>query len=48
MNFGTLLIHNGHEADSVTGALGVTVYQTSTFDQSGVFQRPGEVVRPGV
>jgi cystathionine beta-lyase/cystathionine gamma-synthase len=33
MNRGTLLIHNGHETDPVTGALGVTVYQTSTFDQ---------------
>jgi cystathionine beta-lyase len=33
MDFGTLLIHNGHETDPVTGALGVTVYQTSTFDQ---------------
>ena len=33
MDFGTLLIHNGHETDPATGALGVTVYQTSTFDQ---------------
>ena len=31
MKFGTLLIHNGHESDSQTGALGVPVYQTSTF-----------------
>jgi cystathionine beta-lyase/cystathionine gamma-synthase len=31
MDRGTLLIHNGHEADPVTGALGVTIYQTSTF-----------------
>ncbi|MDR3123207.1 MAG: PLP-dependent aspartate aminotransferase family protein [Treponema sp.] len=31
MRLGTLLIHNGHEADSETGALGVPVYQTSTF-----------------
>jgi cystathionine beta-lyase/cystathionine gamma-synthase len=33
MNQGTLLIHNGHETDPATGALGVTVFQTSTFDQ---------------
>jgi cystathionine beta-lyase/cystathionine gamma-synthase len=31
MDKGTLLIHNGHETDPLTGALGVTVYQTSTF-----------------
>jgi cystathionine beta-lyase/cystathionine gamma-synthase len=33
MNRGTQLIHNGHESDPVTGALGVSVFQTSTFDQ---------------
>jgi cystathionine beta-lyase len=33
MKLGTLLIHNGHESDPVTGALGVPVFQTSTFDQ---------------
>jgi cystathionine beta-lyase len=33
MKRGTLLIHNGHETDSVTGALGVPIVQTSTFDQ---------------
>jgi cystathionine beta-lyase/cystathionine gamma-synthase len=33
MKRGTLLIHNGHETDPVTGALGVPVVQTSTFDQ---------------
>ncbi|GHT80153.1 cystathionine gamma-synthase [Spirochaetia bacterium] len=37
MKRGTLLIHNGHETDAVTGAdtgaLGVPIYQTSTFDQ---------------
>jgi cystathionine beta-lyase len=33
MNRGTLLIHNGHETDPVTGALGVPVVQSSTFDQ---------------
>jgi cystathionine beta-lyase/cystathionine gamma-synthase len=32
-SFGTLLIHNGHETDPVTGALGTPVIQTSTFDQ---------------
>ncbi|MDR2768160.1 MAG: PLP-dependent aspartate aminotransferase family protein [Treponema sp.] len=31
MDKGTLLIHNGHDMDPLTGALGVTVYQTSTF-----------------
>jgi cystathionine beta-lyase/cystathionine gamma-synthase len=31
MQKGTMLIHNGHETDPVTGALGVTVYQTSTY-----------------
>jgi len=33
MGFGTKLIHNGHEIDPATGALGVPVYQVSTFDQ---------------
>ncbi|MDR2758639.1 MAG: PLP-dependent aspartate aminotransferase family protein [Spirochaetaceae bacterium] len=33
MKRGTLLIHNGHEMDPVTGALGVPIVQTSTFDQ---------------
>ncbi|MDR1933307.1 MAG: PLP-dependent aspartate aminotransferase family protein [Spirochaetales bacterium] len=33
MNRGTQLIHNGHESDPATGALGVSVFQTSTFDQ---------------
>ncbi|MDR0876924.1 MAG: PLP-dependent aspartate aminotransferase family protein [Treponema sp.] len=31
MHKSTQLIHNGHETDPVTGALGVTIYQTSTF-----------------
>jgi cystathionine beta-lyase len=30
---GTLLIHNGHEADMLTGALGTPVVQSSTFAQ---------------
>ncbi|AEF81798.1 trans-sulfuration enzyme family protein [Leadbettera azotonutricia] len=38
MDFGTLLIHNGHEADPTTGALGVTLYQTSTFDQGNAYK----------
>ncbi|MDR3145406.1 MAG: PLP-dependent transferase [Treponema sp.] len=33
MERGTLLIHNGYETDPQTGALGVPVLQTSTFDQ---------------
>ncbi|GHV33749.1 cystathionine gamma-synthase [Spirochaetia bacterium] len=37
MKRGTKLIHNGYETDlavgGITGALGVPVYQTSTFDQ---------------
>jgi cystathionine beta-lyase/cystathionine gamma-synthase len=31
MDKGTQLIHNGHDLDPVTGALGVMVYQTSTY-----------------
>jgi cystathionine beta-lyase len=41
MKRGTLLIHNGHETDPVTGALGVPVIQTSTFDQ-GDLSEPRE------
>jgi cystathionine beta-lyase len=45
MNRGTLLIHNGHETDFAvgahTGALGVPIYQTSTFDQ-GDLSEPRE------
>jgi cystathionine beta-lyase len=41
MKLGTLLIHNGHEADPVTGALGVPIFQTSTFDQ-GDLSKPQE------
>jgi cystathionine beta-lyase/cystathionine gamma-synthase len=36
MRRGTLLIHNGHETDPVTGALGTPVVQTSTFAQKDV------------
>jgi cystathionine beta-lyase/cystathionine gamma-synthase len=35
-----LLIHNGHDADPLTGALGVMVYQSSTFDQRGIVGPP--------
>ncbi|MDR2491052.1 MAG: PLP-dependent aspartate aminotransferase family protein [Spirochaetaceae bacterium] len=31
MRKGTLLIHNGHDYDAATGALGVPIFQTSTF-----------------
>ncbi|MDR0601671.1 MAG: PLP-dependent aspartate aminotransferase family protein [Treponema sp.] len=37
MRRGTQLIHNGHETDGVSGALGVPVVQTSTFAQKDVF-----------
>lgn len=33
MTFGTKLIHAGNEIDPATGALGVPIYQVSTFDQ---------------
>jgi cystathionine beta-lyase len=33
MKRGTLLLHNGHETDPASGALGVPIIQTSTFDQ---------------
>jgi cystathionine beta-lyase len=42
-SFGTLLIHNGHETEATTGALGVPVFQTSTFDQGVLFQEGEEV-----
>ncbi|GHV45999.1 cystathionine gamma-synthase [Spirochaetia bacterium] len=38
---GTLLIHNGHEIDPASGALGVPIIQTSTFDQ-GDLSKPVE------
>jgi cystathionine beta-lyase len=38
MKPGTLLIHNGYESDPATGALGVPVFQTSTFDQGDLSQ----------
>jgi cystathionine beta-lyase len=42
MKRGTLLIHNGHEIDSTSKALGVPLIQTSTFDQSFYFSPEGE------
>jgi cystathionine beta-lyase len=41
MKFGTLLIHNDHDTDPATGALGTPVYQTSTFDRSPEFDLSG-------
>ncbi|GHV83092.1 cystathionine gamma-synthase [Spirochaetia bacterium] len=42
MQLGTLLIHNGHEIDPATGALGTLIYQTSTFDRGPAFRKSGE------
>jgi cystathionine beta-lyase len=42
MKRGTLLIHNGYDSDPVSGALGVPVVQTSTFDQSAFFSEGRE------
>lgn len=36
MRFGTKLIHNSSEADKQTGALGIPIYQTSTFLQEDI------------
>ncbi|MDR2467938.1 MAG: PLP-dependent aspartate aminotransferase family protein [Spirochaetaceae bacterium] len=36
MDFTTLLIHTGHEYEGTTGALGVPVFQTSTFAQKNI------------
>jgi len=40
MKQGTLLIHNGHETDPLNGALGVAVYQTSTFLRKDMSKGP--------
>ena len=40
MNFETQLLHNGNEVDPVTGAVGIPLYQSSTFHQN--VDRPGE------
>ncbi|MDR2795379.1 MAG: PLP-dependent aspartate aminotransferase family protein [Spirochaetaceae bacterium] len=45
MKLATLLIHNGHDTDGATGALGTPVYQTSTFDRGPDF-RPGAMSPP--
>lgn len=42
MKLGTRLIHNGHETDQASGALGVPLIQTSTFDQSAYFADPAD------
>jgi cystathionine beta-lyase len=41
MRRGTLLIHNGHDFDPESRALGVPLIQTSTFDQSVFFAQDG-------
>ncbi|MDR1252734.1 MAG: PLP-dependent aspartate aminotransferase family protein [Treponema sp.] len=48
MKLGTLLIHNGHDTDPSSGALGVPLIQTSTFDQSVCFadQSDGRATEP--
>ncbi|GHU15538.1 cystathionine gamma-synthase [Spirochaetia bacterium] len=44
MNRGTLLIHNGHETDPASGALGVPIIQTSTFDQGTFYSNVPEIM----
>ena len=39
-HFATRLIHDGNEIDEATGALGVPVYQVSTFDQGDLTSTP--------
>ncbi|MDR1588176.1 MAG: PLP-dependent aspartate aminotransferase family protein, partial [Treponema sp.] len=46
MRQGTLLIHNGHETDPASGALGVPLIQTSTFDQAGYFSAGPDAKAP--
>jgi len=36
MEFGTRLLHTGHEVDRTTGAAAVPIYQVSTFGQPGL------------
>jgi cystathionine beta-lyase len=36
MKFGTRIIHNGHEFDPATKAIGVPIYQVSTYKQESV------------
>jgi cystathionine beta-lyase len=40
MKFGTLLIHNGHDTDPTTGALGTPIVQTSTFAWNDINKSP--------
>jgi len=40
MKFGTRIIHNGHEIEPATRAVGVPIYQVSTYDQES-FDRFG-------
>jgi cystathionine beta-lyase len=47
MKLGTLLIHNGHETDPATGALGTPIYQTSTFDRGPDFRTDGAALPAG-
>ena len=49
MQFSTRLIHSGFGTDEATGALGVPIYQVSTFDQSpaGGAKREFDYVRSG-
>ncbi len=44
MNFETQLLHNGNEVDPVTGAVGIPLYQSSTFHQN--VDRPGNLITP--
>jgi cystathionine beta-lyase len=41
MQYGTKLLHTGHEVDPVTGAAAVPIYQASMFHQPGLDQ-PGQ------
>lgn len=41
MKFGTRIIHNGHEIEPATRAVGVPIYQVSTYDQES-FDRFGK------
>ncbi|MDR2434150.1 MAG: PLP-dependent aspartate aminotransferase family protein [Treponema sp.] len=42
MQLSTRLIHNDHDTDPSSGALGVPLIQTSTFDQSACFADPAD------
>ncbi|MDR1318693.1 MAG: PLP-dependent transferase [Treponema sp.] len=46
MRRGTLLIHNGHETDPASGALGVPLIQTSTFNQAAYFNAGPDAKAP--